>query len=60
VDVDSENESEYIDYKESLQLKKMKSKEYCKVMNEEFGTEDIKMVFVVRNDLNMGKGKIGA
>jgi PTH2 family peptidyl-tRNA hydrolase len=29
-------------------------------MKQEFGTEDIKMVFIVRNDLSMGKGKIGA
>lgn len=29
-------------------------------MIKELGIDDLKMVFIVRNDLNMGKGKIGA
>ena len=29
-------------------------------MKDEFGFDDLKMVFVVRQDLKMGTGKIGA
>lgn len=38
----------------------MEDENYYKIMKQEFGTDEIKMVFVVRTDLNMGKGKIGA
>jgi len=33
---------------------------YDEVMTEQYPAIDIKMVLVVRNDLGMGKGKIGA
>jgi hypothetical protein len=38
----------------------MENEAYHEVMKQEFGTENTKMVFIVRTDLNMGKGKIGA
>ena len=39
---------------------KIKDPLYNKVMSQDFGLEDLKMVFIVRQDLKMGAGKIGA
>ena len=60
VDLSSDAESKFQSDEEAIQLKKMENKQYYKVMKAEFGCEDIKMVFIVRSDLSMGKGKIGA
>jgi len=46
--------------KDKTFAKKLKQNEYNQVMKDEFGFDDLKMVFVVRQDLKMGTGKIGA
>jgi hypothetical protein len=55
---ESEGESEDEQY--TTDLKEIEPEAYTSVMLEKFPLTDLKMVMCVRNDLQMGKGKIGA
>jgi len=54
------SDEEGYDKKEKSQYEKISGDSYNKVMRQSFGVEDTKMVYLVRHDLKMGIGKIGA
>lgn len=55
---DEEEESE--DEQMSTDIKFLEAQGYDETMGEQYPATDVKMVLATRNDLGMGKGKIGA